>query len=323
MKKCISFFTALLLLAVTACTGKQNTSAGNESDSTQTESQNPETIVADDGKPKPVFAFCDGQSTLQVIYWTGIDRPDESCDEEVKIEWAKQDLLRHKSGDYTQIVEGNNVYDVVYERDIEPAEDDFLGAVRTNNERMPGLVYQFANPSVTAEELGYCFPLLLPKGYLNNTHRSLLSVKNYDWEGVCDDLPLSSVVVARLEKRYDMKATRSHTAAIIDDHYEFGLVQFAPKNKKALALLVLVDGETIATCEQEGDYFEEDDECCWNVDDGGFFLPTNVVCAIRTDGDLTIYTRHYASESSTLGWLEVKENKLVEHTFASYYMMYD
>jgi hypothetical protein len=141
-------------------------------------------------------------------------------------------------------------------------------------------------------------------------------------------------VIKKLEKQYGMKAERSEITCKFGENYVFGIVQFkgewknAPKlagednMKKALALEVLVDGDSVYAVEKGG-YYDPASGPSWNADDDGEYLPSYICAAFEGPDGLELCYVHGAPESITVGMLLLRDGKLIDKEYECYHSMYD
>jgi hypothetical protein len=121
---------------------------------------------------------------------------------------------------------------------------------------------------------------------------------------------------------------------MIDGRYTQGFIQFvgeykkAPKDpnndyKKALALEVITDGDSIYVQERLGYYDEASKTCTWNADDGGDYCPTSIQAAFEGPKGLELCYCHGAPESVTVGMFFPRNGKLNELEYECYHALID
>jgi len=331
LMKYLALFAAAVLLA--ACGNK--TGKGGDNDST-TVATNGE--VTGNATPMPMFLYYYTPSNMQVVYWADTEEPVKNDDnaeyfDEWHDNWAKQESLRLNAKGYTKMLLGENkLVDIkaLDEQLLNPdGETMYVGELHSRPSiPAPGMRFALVNESDAPERewnYGEMF-VILHKDYLAS--RKMLNVSFAEGEK-----PLPKEVVKKMEQRYGMKATRSVTCCTIAGRYTFGGLQFkgeykaAPKkgdndNKKALALELLIDGDSILALEKIG-YYDEEYGPTWNADDDGEYLPSGITAAFEGPRGLELCYEHGAPESITVGIITVGDGKLVEDEYACYHSMID
>ena len=144
---------------------------------------------------------------------------------------------------------------------------------------------------------------------------------------------LPADVVKQLEEQYGMKAERSYMTCSIGDRYTMGAIEFkgeyknAPKDqydpdrKFALALELLIDGDSICKLENLG-YYDEEWGSSWNADADGY-IPNSIEAAFEGPKGLELCYTHSAPESFVIGMLFPRGNQLVELEYECFHTLID
>ena len=144
---------------------------------------------------------------------------------------------------------------------------------------------------------------------------------------------LPADVVKQLEEQYGMKAERSYMTCSIGDRYTMGAIEFkgeyknAPKDKYdadrkfALALELLIDGDSICKLENLG-YYDEEWGSTWNADADGY-IPNSIEAAFEGPKGLELCYTHSAPESFVIGMLFPRGNQLVELEYECFHSLID
>lgn len=109
----------------------------------------------------------------------------------------------------------------------------------------------------------------------------------------------------------------------------FAIVEFANKDKKALAVYAWIEGGKVkATYEMYSALDSEDQDCSvWNVDDDGSYGAPGVICIARSkDGKrIELFLTHFAPESGALMRLQVvpSSGSIKMLDWYNWYMPYD
>ena len=306
-----------LAIVAAACTNKKQGAATDgeaPADSTATTA-----ALTEDTSLQPVFVYCMAPDSLQVIYWEE-DSLGEYAD---TLNWQLQQQLRQHASEYTQVmtsptsgIEVKFAEETLLDPDGEPA---VAGSIRNVWYPMKGLRYQLAerdNPQ--GKELG-AFHLLVTPDYLK-THKPL-EVKLNPWGGTEDDKPMPANIIKLLEERYNLSTKRSHIVATLDSgRIQLGIVQFKPKDTKALALEVMTRDGQVYCHENEGNYDPEAPYSIWNVDDDGIYFPFGLKAAFEGPEGISFYYTRWAIESAATGRYIVKDDKLVRQQHGLYYV---
>ncbi len=316
----------LLCLAICAmavmisCKNKGAAGDAADNDSTAVDS-----VMAElnDTTPLPMFLYYMNPQYMQIVYWSNEgDVPD-----------AWQDMIRRNAAGYTKMLYGEKWIDIKFlgETWLDPdGKDMFPGELHgISSIPSPGLKYAFANSKdiPKKDDALWGLQLVIHKDYLKTR-------KQLECECPERETPMPQAIVKKMEQRYGMKAKRSQLITKIGGRYLQGTVQFigeyknAPKTegsdfKKALALNVIADGDSIYSLEVLGYYDEESKTCTWNADDEGEYTPTVILGAFEGPKGLELAYAHYAPESSTVGMYFVHDGKINEVEYACYHNMID
>lgn len=248
-------------------------------------------------------------------------------------EWAKQDMFRRNAAGYTKILKDEKWVDIKYIGELlkNPNGEVMYGGELHSRPSIPspGLRYAFVNSKdiPTKEEYFGGLQLVIHQDYLK-------SRKQLKCEYTVQEIPLPQSIVKKMELKYGMKAQRSLLCTKIDGRYTQGTVQFAgeykaaPKDpnvdyKRALALNVIAEGDSVYAKEVYGFYDEESKTCTWNADDEGEYTPTIIYAAFEGPKGLELCYAHYAPESSTVGMFFLHDGKINDVEYTCYHNMID
>lgn len=337
MKTLTVYGTIFLAAVMMSCTGqKTNGSRGNDSDSVvNTADTVPEDFEFEAVErlaglqtampPVPLYVrsgLNDEEPIVQVVYWISVEKPSMDNDSASIESWKVQKALRENRTHYTQVIGRNDkLYGVKYVGDATSPDNEY-GSLASMNHPQMGLKFKFDDPTAFAKtaEDGFMNELywLLPDEYLN--HREMLKITPIKRD---EHKPLPADVVKKMEAKYGMKAERTSLTARIGDDYAAGFIQFAPKEKKCLAVEVLVCGDEVWSYSEEAQYFEQENAFSWHVDDDGEYFGNSYDAAFIGPDGIELLYMHYAPESADFGWMTIKGNKLVQHEVNGYYIWYD
>ena len=334
MKKLV-LFTVSVLVVMAACKNKGQTTEADENDSTVVG----DSIVAQpaDTAPQPMFLFVQDREHMQMVYWTSVKEPKKSDDfdsyEFMHESWALQQMFRRNASQYTTMVTGDGrTVAVKYLDELltnPDGEEMYPGELHGRMEiPSPGARYACVNNSDFSRRMSG-MNVIVCDNYLKT--RTLLGTKDLMANG---EKKLPKDVVAKMEKKYGMKADRSVMVCKVADRYTFGAIQFkgeyknAPKEKgednikHCLALELLIDGDTIYPVEVLG-YYDGSEGCTWNADDGGEYFPSSIAAAFEGPKGLELCYVHGAPESITVGLLFLRDGKLARQEYECYHAMND
>ena len=326
-----------VMVAMVSCKNKGQTTEGEGADS---DSVAIDSVLAElpDTAPRPMFLYMPDKNHMQVLYWAGIEKPNkDDCGEEyyadVLKSWSLQDKFRRNAAKYTSLLrEDKSVIAIKYTGEIlknPDGEDMYMGEIHGRTEiPSPGAHFVFENPKLAPKDLAG-FGVIVCDEYLQT--RQVLKIINSNGEK-----RLPQEVVKKMEKKYGMKAQRSVLQCHIEGDYLYGAIQFAgeyknaPKYpgednveiKKALALEVLVKGDSIWALEQIGSIYPGEGPT-WNADDGGEYIPSYLIAAFEGSKGLELCYEHGAPESITVGMLFPRNDKLEEQMYEGYHVMID
>jgi len=313
MKKILIYMVALSLVAFAGSCKKGQSGHADDVDSLALDSTSEDLL--------PMFLYYHNPDNMQIMFWTSLEKPYEPDSA-----WTLQVKTRKYEQEYTKLLVSDGRWVDVKFRDEQLKDPDgkdlMIWALHREEVPSCGIRYAFENISDTSYmkgEYGAQMLVLVTDDYLK-THKQL-KVESFGWE---NRRKMDASVVEKLEEQYQMKAQRSvMTCKMEDGRYAYGVVQFKPQNKKVMALQVLTDGTEIYVSEEERTV-DEDESSIWNVDDGGEYVPSNILAAFEGAKGLHLcYVRH-AAESTETGWISVgKDKKLNIFPNASYYNYVD
>ena len=331
----------LLLVAVCAmavmmsCKNKgQNAEAeGADSDSVAVDS-----VLAEmpDTAPRPMFLYTQDKEHMQVVYWMTSAPKEEDYSEtdisKVRGRWALQQIARRNAAKYTNLLKDDkSVVAIKFIDEVlknPDGETMFPGELHGRPEiPAPGLRYAMQDPKLYKSDIEG-FRVIVCDEYLQS--RKVLKITDVSNKSMPQD------VVKKLEKKYGMKTERSSISCNIEGGYVCGAIQFkgeyknAPKfpgedNQKvakALALEVLVNGDSVWVLEQIGTMFPGEGPT-WNADDGGEYFPNSILAAFEGPKGLELCYVHGAPESIEVGMLYPRGEKLEEQMYECYHSMID
>ena len=331
MNRFLLTVAAALLLA--GCGNK--TVKGGDSDSLAVANS---TEAAVQSTPMPMFLYYFKPSAMQVVYWTETEEPVKSEDNAEYFDswhdtWAQQEMVRRNAKDYTKmLIGGNKLVDIKALDEVltnPDGEKMYSGELHSRPSiPAPGMRFALVNESDAPErewDYGELF-VILPKDYLAS--RKMLNIVYIE-----EEKPLPKEVVKKMEQRYGMKATRSVANCTIAGRYTFGGMQFdgeykavkkdkGDDSKHALALELLIDGDSIMVLEKIG-YYEESYGPTWNADDGGEYFVSTVMAAFEGPDGLELCYEHGAPESRTVGMITMTNGQLEENEYVCYHALID
>ena len=276
-------------------------------------------VADDEDVPMPTFLYFMGKDAMQVIYWTDPKATDES-----DIGLRRQEQVRRYASKYTKVLYNNSHFvDVSYVSEIlkDPQGNDAeCGCIRNKWYPMKGLKYKPVHPEdvkKSTETYDEFFCLLLTEDYMKS--RCFIPLRGTSPMGE-NNKPMAPSVVKKLEGRYGMKVQRSELIAKIGDRYTYGVVQFRPKGEQVLALEVVTDEDEIYVIEEKGQFDANDTNSVWNVDDGGVYLPGQLLAAFEGPQGLELCFMRWAIESATTGRMFLRDGQLIREQEACYYV---
>ena len=317
MKKLLILAACAMVLAV-GCKEKGKVADAADADSTAVVGTTE--VAEQDTTPLPMFLHCFDKNHMQVPYWTETTEPKKSGDNDENFdkyhaEWQIQDMLRRNAALYTKLfIDDNTTVDVKYDGTITKNPDGgeaYYGVIHSRpGIPMQGARYVLADPEATIERSGGQMFVLVTENYLK-------SRKQLDCKGSEGDKTFAPQVLARLEKQYDMKVSRSMISWTIGKRYDYGVVQFKPKNKSVLALEVITDGDSLYSYPVKG-YYESDNDFGWNVDDEGEYYPSYIAKAFEGPNGLELCFIRGCVESTSVGLLLLRDGKFDRLQYAIY-----
>ncbi|MBR1502822.1 MAG: hypothetical protein IJ618_02925 [Prevotella sp.] len=300
-------------------------------------------IEENDTTPMPMFLMGGDGQYAQMLYWVGLEEPKKSEEFPEDFEadhqrWALQDMFRRNKAQYTNMLMGDKFVKIKFIDEILKDSDGNRpsnGVIHSRAD-IPSLCarYDFADPKdkKKSEFGGYEFgTVIVTDAYIQS--RRYLPIKTFEYE-LGEEKPLPAAVVKQLEQRYGLEASRSVLTCSIGDSCQYGLLQFkgeyknGPKEfygddrKPALALDVLIQGDKVYVNEQVGSMYSETDYS-WNVDDEGQYVGCYLLAAFEGSKGLELCWYRGAPESSTIGMFYLRDGKLINHEYESYYNAVD
>lgn len=296
-------------------------------------------IEENDTTSLPMFLIGSDGQYKQMLYWANLEEPQRSEGDEDYFDawhkrWELQEMFRRNAPQYTNLLTDKGVMKVKFVDEVLKDPDGntpSIGEIH-GREEIPALCarFEFVNPREKSDYDSDRGLVIATDSYLNSRKRldvNSCQTDNYDYS----KLPVE--IVKQLEKRYGMKALKSHKTCTIGDSCYMGAVEFegeyknAPKDKydadrkSALAVEVLVDGATLYVLEQIG-YYDPEYGGSWNADDDGY-IPNTVEAAFVGPKGMELCYTHGAPESFCVGMLFPREGKLIELEYECYHSMVD
>ena len=337
MKK-LMLFAICVMAVMISCKNKGQTAPADSQDSV-TAAVIDSIIEENDTTPLPMFLIGSDGKYKQMLYWTNIEEPQRSKDDEDYFDvwhksWELQEMFRRNAGQYTNLLSEKGVLKVKFVDEVLKDPDGntpSIGEIH-GHEGIPSLCarFDFVNPKDKDDNDPDWGLVIATDSYLNSRKRldvKLCQGDDYEYPKLPAD------IVKQLEKRYDMKALKSHQTCTIGDSCFMGAVEFkgeyknAPKDKydadrkSALAVEVLVDGGTLYVLEQIG-YYDPEYGGAWNADADGY-IPNTIEAAFEGPKGLELCYTHGAPESFCVGMLFPREGKLIEMEYECYHSMVD
>ena len=334
MKRILLF--ALAALTWAACGNK--TTKADDADSTAVSDSAAIAEEQNDTTPLPMFLYYMNPSYMQTVYWTGVEQPKKDKDnadyfDGIYASWSLQEMSRRNAAGYTKMQMGGKWVDIKYIGELlkNPDGEVMYGGELHGRSSIPspGLKYAFVNPKdAPKKDYDYGeFYLIVHQDYLAS--RKMLKCTYMESEK-----PLPQAVVKKMEQQYNMKAKRSQFCAKMEGGYTQGYIQFdgeykgAPKDpnrdfKSALALELIIKGDTIYTEEVLGYYDEESKTCTWNADDGGDYCSVGIHAVFEGPKGLEICYERGAPESRTVGMWFLHDGKIDNLQYECYHSMID
>ena len=336
MKKLVLFAICAMAVMI-GCKNKGQTAPADSKDSLAAVIDS--IIEENDTTPLPMFLIGSDGKYKQMLYWTNIEEPQRSKDDEDYFDvwhksWELQEMFRRNAGQYTNLLSEKGVLKVKFVDEVLKDPDGntpSIGEIH-GREGIPSLCarFDFVNPKDKDDNDPDWGLVIATDSYLNSRKRldvKLCQGDDYEYPKLPAD------IVKQLEKRYDMKALKSHQTCTIGDSCFMGAVEFkgeyknAPKDKydadrkSALAVEVLVDGGTLYVLEQIG-YYDPEYGGAWNADADGY-IPNTIEAAFEGPKGLELCYTHGAPESFCVGMLFPREGKLIEMEYECYHSMVD
>jgi hypothetical protein len=337
MKK-LMLFAICVMAVMISCKNKGQTAPADSQDSV-TAAVIDSIIEENDTTPLPMFLIGSDGKYKQMLYWTNIEEPQRSKDDEDYFDvwhksWELQEMFRRNAGQYTNLLSEKGVLKVKFVDEVLKDPDGntpSIGEIH-GREGIPSLCarFDFVNPKDKDDNDPDWGLVIATDSYLNSRKRldvKLCQGDDYEYPKLPAD------IVKQLEKRYDMKVLKSHQTCTIGDSCFMGAVEFkgeyknAPKDKydadrkSALAVEVLVDGGTLYVLEQIG-YYDPEYGGAWNADADGY-IPNTIEAAFEGPKGLELCYTHGAPESFCVGMLFPREGKLIEMEYECYHSMVD
>ena len=342
MKKLIIVVICAMAVMI-SCKQKGQTAPADTTDSV-TAAVIDSIIEENDTTPLPMFLIGNDGKYMQMLYWTEIEEPQRSKDDEDYFEawhksWELQEMFRRNAAQYTNMMGGNGIVKVKFIDEVLKDPDGNTPSIGEIHGRVgiPSLCARFdyadAKPKAKKDDESYGSDwgmIIVTDSYLNTRKR--LEVKS-SLDDSYNYPKLPADIVKQLEDKYGMKAEKSHKTCIIGDRYTVGAIEFkgeyknAPKDKYdaerkfALALEVLIDGDKLYVLEQLGHYDPEYGSV-WNADADGY-IPNEIEAAFEGPKGLELCYSHGAPESYCVGMLFPREDKLIELEYECYHSMVD
>ena len=298
-------------------------------------------IEENDTTPMPMFIMgTDKEGYLQVLYWSHIEEPQKTDDndswyEEYRQSWALQEMFRRNIADYTNLLsDGGKVIKLKFVDEVLKNPDGNRPSIgeRHGRNTIPSLCARFTyvNPKDKLEET-WNGSVIVTDNYLKSRKRLNIEYDQSEWN---KPKALPDFAVKQLEKQYGMKVERMRLCATIGGRYIWGKLQFkgeyknAPKDeydkdrKSSLALDVLIDSTKVYVNEEIGMY-DEQWGAGWNADDEGEYVGCQILEAFEGPKGLELCFERDAPESSAVGMFYIRGGQLIKHLYETYHNMID
>ncbi len=335
--KRLAIMAVCVMALMLGCKNKGKTASADSRDSVAAVIDS--IIEESDTTPMPMFLMRNDGQYMQVLYWSYLEEPQKSDDDDEYFEeshqrWALQASFRRNAAQYTNMLMADKFVKIKYVDEVlKDPDGNTPGIGECHRKEIPSLCarFDFADPKEKkVDEYGYleCGTVIVTDSYLQS--RRLLSLKPVESAGKT----LPDFVVRQLEKKYGMKVGHQQLTATIGDSILWGHLQFegeykdAPKDgfykdqKQALALDVLVQGDKFYAYEELGMYDEEYGPG-WNADDGGEYVGCYLMAAFEGPKGLEICFGRDAPESSAVGMFYLRGGQLVQHIYETYHNLID
>lgn len=317
MKKLLIFaIGAMVLMAGCKNQGQANAVSPENGDSIAAGDSS--VVAVNDTTPLPMFLCFFDKEHMQVPYWSEFEEPQKSGDDDESFEqyhqaWKLQADFRRRAPLYTKLLlDQKTMVDVKFVDELlknPDGEDADIGVIHSRASiPTKGARYAFANSDTKMGKQDGTLYLLVTESYLKS--RKQLECTSGE-EG--KSFPAS--VVQQLEKQYDMKASRSLTFVRIGNRYDYGIVQFKPKNKSVWAVEVLTDGDKVFSYPVKG-WYDSDTSFGWNVDDEGEYNISYIDAAFEGPNGLELCYIRGCVESCSAGLLLLRDGELIRQQYA-------
>ena len=332
--KRIFLFICCAMALMAGCTNKGQTAGGVDSDSLAVDSLDSIVVEVRDTTPKPMFLYYFDPDHMQVVYWTEGQKPDRAWYEKNDMlkyydgalqSWERFDAYRRNAAGYTQMFVGDGksvpIRSIGEQLKNPDGENMYPGELHSRPTiPSPGMRYALVNPKDAPRgEYHAELYVIVHEAYMK-THQRLATKLESPFD---NNKPLPKTVVKQLEEQYGMKTQSSELTYTIGDRYQYGVLQFKPKDKKVFALEVVTDGDKVYSYPVEGYYDENDNNSTWNVDDGGEYASSSIGAAFEGPEGLEFTYEHRAPESATVGMFYLRNGKLERHELEVYHQLVD
>jgi hypothetical protein len=307
-----------IVVMLAACKDKPAAQGSGSSDTDSLAVGDTLTVEQQDTTLLPVFLYYHNPKNMQVVFWTTLEKTEDS-----RAEWELQERTRRNAARYTKLFMGyEKAQDVTFVGEqITDPDGEPIPIFGLHHDYVPsaGLNYAFAeadNPAGKNFDFGSMRVLTTSDFLVTHTPMKLT---DYDYPY---KEKFAASVLKQLEQKYGRTVQRSCVAAKMGSRYTYGIVQFKLKDKQPLALEVLVDGDKVYDMPVKG-YYDEEYGSTWNVDDGGEYIPGNILAAFDGPKGPVLCYLHGAPESTTVGLMTIDADTLSVFEYAQYYNYID
>lgn len=331
-------FAAVCVMAMMiSCKNKSQTTSADRTDSVAVVLDS--IIEENDTTPLPMFLIGGDGKYMHMLYWANIEEPQKTEDNAEYFDvwrrvWEQQEMFRRNAAQYTNLLTANGIVKVRFVDEVLKDPDGntpSIGEIH-GREEIPALCarFEYVNPKDNDNVEQEWGMVIATDSYLKSRKRlEVKSLRTEDYN--YPELPAD--IVKRLEEQYGMKAERSYKTYTIGDRYTMGAIEFkgeyknAPKDKYdpdrkfALALELLIDGDSICKLENLG-YYDEEWGSSWNADADGY-IPNSIEAAFEGPKGLELCYTHSAPESFVIGMLFPRGNQLVELEYECFHTLID
>lgn len=331
MMKRIALFAIGAMVVLTSCQHKVKNEAAATGGAT-----GDSLVEVKDTVPMPIFIL-PRMPYLEMHYWTNVEEPVKEGDDDDEYfasyhaAWERQEAFRHRASQYTHVLTNYSDFRIKFFDEVLKDPDGNTPSIGQlhGRDQIPSLCARYKLVDPLDEENEWVGIVAVTDSYLQTRRQLRLTSENEEGEEMG---PLPDTIVAKLEKRYGMKASRSLWYHTVDNRYIQGCLQFegeykdAPADqwgtKRCLALEVIADSSEVYAHEVLG-YYVSENEYGWNVDDEGEYINCYILTAFEGPHGLEFCYSRSAPESLAVGMAYLRDGKYVLDQYDIYQYMID